>query len=96
MCLQVIDEGPGIPPDALERIFDKFYRLHGPDHQPAGTGLGLSICRGFVRAMGGDITAANRQDRSGAVFTISLPTSDAAPSPGEGATQKPAGDKLAP
>jgi two-component system sensor histidine kinase KdpD len=94
VCLQVIDEGAGIAPDALERIFDKFYRLHGPDHQPPGTGLGLSICRGFVQAMGGTITAANRQDRSGAVFTISLPARDAAPPVGEMALRRPAEDKL--
>ncbi|HUB46190.1 MAG TPA: sensor histidine kinase KdpD [Acetobacteraceae bacterium] len=71
--LQVADEGPGIPPDDLERIFDKFYRGGGADHRRAGTGLGLSICRGFIEAMGGTITAANRTDRSGAVFTIALP-----------------------
>jgi two-component system sensor histidine kinase KdpD len=39
----------------------------------AGTGLGLAISRGFVEAMQGTITAANRADRSGAVFTIRLP-----------------------
>ncbi|MFW8696058.1 ATP-binding protein, partial [Mesorhizobium japonicum] len=38
-----------------------------------GTGLGLSICRGFVEAMGGTISAANRTDRPGAVFTIRMP-----------------------
>ncbi|HVC62745.1 MAG TPA: sensor histidine kinase KdpD [Acetobacteraceae bacterium] len=71
--LQVLDEGHGIPPADLERIFDKFYRAGGPDHRRAGTGLGLSICRGFIEAMGGTIAAANRTDRSGAVFTIALP-----------------------
>ena len=45
----------------------------GTDHRRAGTGLGLSICRGFIEAMGGTITAANRTDRSGAVFTVALP-----------------------
>ena len=39
----------------------------------AGTGLGLAISRGFVEAMDGTITAANRTDRTGAVFTIRLP-----------------------
>jgi two-component system sensor histidine kinase KdpD len=39
----------------------------------AGTGLGLAIARGFVEAMGGTLTAGNRQDRSGAVFTLLLP-----------------------
>jgi two-component system, OmpR family, sensor histidine kinase KdpD len=71
--LQVLDEGHGIPPADLERIFAKFYRAGGPDHRRAGTGLGLSICRGFIEAMGGTITAANRTDASGAVFTIALP-----------------------
>ncbi len=75
ILLQVMDEGAGIPPEALERVFDKFYRVRGADRQRAGTGLGLAVCRGFVEAMGGSIVAANRQDRSGAVFTLALPVS---------------------
>ncbi len=71
--LQVIDEGEGIPPRDRERIFDKFYRVHVGDNRRVGTGLGLAICRGFVEAMGGSITADNRQDRRGAVFTITFP-----------------------
>jgi two-component system sensor histidine kinase KdpD len=73
VCLQVIDEGGGIPPGDLERIFDKFYRVQKGDQVRAGTGLGLAISRGFVEALHGTITAANRADRSGAVFTIRLP-----------------------
>ncbi|MBV9749770.1 MAG: sensor histidine kinase KdpD [Acetobacteraceae bacterium] len=71
--LRILDEGDGLPPADLERIFDKFYRAGGADRGRAGTGLGLAICRGFVEAMGGTITAANRTDRPGAAFTISLP-----------------------
>jgi two-component system, OmpR family, sensor histidine kinase KdpD len=71
--LRVIDEGDGIPPKDLEQIFDKFYRAQKGDQVRAGTGLGLAISRGFVDAMHGSITAANRTDRSGAVFTIRLP-----------------------
>jgi two-component system sensor histidine kinase KdpD len=71
--LQIMDEGGGIPPVDLERIFDKFYRVRKADHVRAGTGLGLAISRGFVEAMNGTITAANRTDRAGAVFTITLP-----------------------
>jgi two-component system sensor histidine kinase KdpD len=71
--LQVIDEGPGIPPADLDRIFDKFYRVRAADRQRAGTGLGLAVCRGFVEAMGGSVVAANRQERHGAVFAITLP-----------------------
>jgi two-component system sensor histidine kinase KdpD len=71
--LQVLDEGSGIPPGDLEHIFDKFYRAQKADQVRAGTGLGLAISRGFVEAMDGTIVAANRTDRSGAVFTIRLP-----------------------
>jgi two-component system sensor histidine kinase KdpD len=71
--LQVLDEGPGIPPADLERVFDTFYRVRKTDHVLAGTGLGLSICRGFIEAMGGTISAENRTDRSGSVFTIRMP-----------------------
>jgi two-component system sensor histidine kinase KdpD len=73
--LSVIDEGSGIAPSDLERIFDKFYRVHAQDRQRAGTGLGLAICRGFIEAMGGAIVAENRRDRSGAIFTLTLPVS---------------------
>jgi two-component system, OmpR family, sensor histidine kinase KdpD len=73
ICLEVLDEGDGIPPGDLERIFDKFYRVHAADRQRAGTGLGLAICRGFIEAMGGTILARNRTDRTGAAFTIALP-----------------------
>jgi two-component system sensor histidine kinase KdpD len=71
--IEVIDEGPGIPAADLERIFDKFYRVHAQDRQRAGTGLGLAVCRGFIGALGGTVSASNRSDRSGAVFTIRLP-----------------------
>ena len=78
--LQVLDEGQGIPPDEIERIFDKFYRVQKVDRVRAGTGLGLAISRGFIEAMKGTIVAANRTDRSGAVFTITLPVpADVAP-----------------
>jgi two-component system sensor histidine kinase KdpD len=73
VLLQVADEGEGIPPTELESVFDKFYRVQKGDHVRPGTGLGLAISRGFVEAMHGRITAANRGDRSGAVLTIRLP-----------------------
>ncbi|HME22029.1 MAG TPA: sensor histidine kinase KdpD [Acetobacteraceae bacterium] len=73
VVVQVLDEGPGIPPADLERVFDKFYRAGGADRRRAGTGLGLAICRGFIESMNGSITASNRTDRSGAVFTMTLP-----------------------
>ncbi|MFY9762526.1 MAG: sensor histidine kinase KdpD [Xanthobacteraceae bacterium] len=73
VSLRVIDEGSGIPPADIEHIFDKFYRAQKTDQVRAGTGLGLAISRGFVEAMYGTIVAANRSDRSGAMFTINLP-----------------------
>ncbi len=72
-CLQILDEGRGIADDDAERIFEKFYRASKGDRVRAGTGLGLAISRGFVEAMGGTISAGNRSDRQGAVFTIRLP-----------------------
>lgn len=73
IAVRVSDEGPGIPPDQLERIFDRFVRVESGDRRRAGTGLGLAICRGFAEAMGAEITAANRTDRQGAVFTLRFP-----------------------
>jgi two-component system, OmpR family, sensor histidine kinase KdpD len=73
VSLQVIDEGDGIPSAELDSVFDKFYRAQKGDHVRPGTGLGLAISRGFVEAMHGTISAANRTDRSGAVLTIRLP-----------------------
>ncbi|MEH2532057.1 two-component system sensor histidine kinase KdpD [Bradyrhizobium sp. AZCC 1588] len=76
VLLQILDEGSGIPPAEVESVFDKFYRAQKGDHVRAGTGLGLAISRGFVEAMHGTISAANRADRSGAIITIRLPVPD--------------------
>lgn len=73
VTLRVLDEGPGIPQEDRERVFDKFYRVHKGDHVRAGTGLGLAICRGFLEAMGGTIEVSGRPDGPGAVFTLRLP-----------------------
>ncbi|MBN9041477.1 MAG: two-component sensor histidine kinase [Rhizobiales bacterium 62-47] len=73
VVLQIADEGEGIPSGELESVFDKFYRVQKGDHVRPGTGLGLAISRGFVEAMHGTISAANRSDRRGAVLTIRLP-----------------------
>jgi two-component system sensor histidine kinase KdpD len=70
VVLMVRDEGPGIPAEELQRVFDKFYRIREGDRSRSGTGLGLAICRGFVEAMGGRIYARNRTDHSGAEFVI--------------------------
>jgi two-component system, OmpR family, sensor histidine kinase KdpD len=74
VALTVADEGPGLAPGDVARIFEKFYRgADAGDRRRAGTGLGLAICRGFAEALGGTIAAANRTDRPGAVFTITFP-----------------------
>ncbi|MET3614148.1 two-component system sensor histidine kinase KdpD [Rhizobium aquaticum] len=57
VIISVTDLGKGIPPEELERVFEKFYRRGKSDGRAPGTGLGLSIARGFVEAMGGTIRA---------------------------------------
>jgi two-component system, OmpR family, sensor histidine kinase KdpD len=71
--LRIFDEGDGIPEKELSHLFEKFYRVDTGDRKPQGTGLGLAICRGFLHAMGGSISACNRRDRNGAVFTLRFP-----------------------
>ncbi len=57
----VEDDGPGVPPDQLERVFDPFYRVEDSrNRETGGTGLGLPIARNIFRAHGGDVTLANR------------------------------------
>jgi len=69
--LQVDDHGPGIKPEDLPRIFERFWRA---DDAPAGgTGLGLAIARWIVEQHGGSIGAFNRPD-GGASFRVRLPT----------------------
>ena len=73
VTLSVCDAGPGLPASALERIFDKFYRVDGSDSQTAyGYGLGLYICRRLVEAHGGRIWAENLRG-GGAIFSFTLP-----------------------
>lgn len=74
VSITVLDEGAGIPDVDLERIFDRFYRAQSAEALATGNGLGLVICRGFLAVMAGTIEASNRDDRSGAAFTITLPT----------------------
>jgi two-component system sensor histidine kinase KdpD len=77
--IAVTDDGVGIPPEALEKVFDKFYRVAGSDVRTPGTGLGLSICAGLVRAMGGSIRAESPiAKHRGTRVQISLPASERA------------------
>jgi two-component system, OmpR family, sensor histidine kinase KdpD len=70
LLISVSDRGPGIPPEATERLFEKFYR--GDDRKTGGLGLGLSIARGLIEAHGGRLMVENR-DGGGARFVIRLP-----------------------
>jgi two-component system phosphate regulon sensor histidine kinase PhoR len=76
IIITVADDGPGIPPNDLTRIFERFYRVdksrtrEGKD--PGGTGLGLSIVKHLVELHGGRVSAANRHGH-GAIFTVELP-----------------------
>lgn len=69
--MAVADRGVGVPPEDLERIFDKFYRVPRPA-EVSGTGLGLAICQGIVEAHGGRIWAQNRAG-GGTIVTLALP-----------------------
>jgi two-component system, OmpR family, sensor histidine kinase KdpD len=68
--VQVSNQGPQVPPEDQERIFDKFYRITAAD-RVTGTGLGLSICKGIIEAHGGRIWAENVPD--GLAFNFTFP-----------------------
>ena len=70
--LSIGDRGPGIPPEELQLIFDKFAQSTATKTKAGGTGLGLSICREIIAAHHGRIGAANRSD-GGARFWFELP-----------------------
>lgn len=70
MHVQVSNQGPQVPSEHLERIFDKFYRITAAD-KVTGTGLGLSICKGIIEAHGGHIWAENVSD--GLAFNFIIP-----------------------
>jgi len=67
--LEVSDEGPGVPPDERDKIFEPFYRVRPRDR---GTGLGLSLVDDIVRRHGGHVTVADAPE-GGALFRVSLP-----------------------
>ncbi|MDQ4099479.1 MAG: ATP-binding protein [Chloroflexota bacterium] len=68
--LIVADDGPGIPPNELEAVFERFHRLQAGG--PNGSGLGLAIARGLVELHGGQVWAESRPD-SGSAFHVALP-----------------------
>lgn len=70
--IEVSDEGPGIPVEERNRIFDMFFSVSRGDRAPKGTGLGLSICRGMVGAHGGSVEALTREG-GGTILRVTLP-----------------------
>ncbi|WP_137128717.1 sensor histidine kinase KdpD [Rhizobium sp. FY34] len=79
VLISVTDMGRGIPPEDLERVFDKFYRRGKPDGRAPGTGLGLSIARGFIDAMGGRIQAESPAlKKKGTRIVMRFPANDRA------------------
>ena len=75
VLLTIHDTGPGIPPDALPHLFERFYRADPSCNRlEGGTGLGLAIARQLAEAHGGALVASNRP-QGGAVFTLTLPVS---------------------
>jgi signal transduction histidine kinase len=68
--IRIADEGPGIPPESIERVFDRFYRVSETDIP--GSGLGLAIVRAAADRAGMTVTLDNRRDRSGIEASIHL------------------------
>jgi PAS domain S-box-containing protein len=74
LAVEVEDTGQGIPPEAMERIFEPFAQVEGGHtRRTGGTGLGLTISRRFARLMGGDLTVTSELGR-GSCFVLWLPT----------------------
>jgi signal transduction histidine kinase len=73
--LTVEDDGPGVPDDALQRLFDKFYRVPGQRASRHGTGIGLAVVHGLVEAMGGTV-AARRSELGGLAIDVDLPRAE--------------------
>jgi signal transduction histidine kinase len=72
--IDVEDHGPGIPPEHLPRLFERFFRVPGTQQNVRGTGLGLHICRKIVEAHGGEIGVGSRTGQ-GTRFFFTLPIS---------------------
>ncbi len=77
LVISVADNGPGIPPDHLNAVFDRFHQVgHTLTDKPAGTGLGLAICRSIVEHLGGRIWVESSPG-NGAIFRFTVPVAAA-------------------
>jgi signal transduction histidine kinase len=74
--IRVRDDGLGIPPEDLQRIFDEFARVARPDGDPGGLGIGLAVVRNIVRLHGGTVTAHSDGLGKGSTFEVRLPRGD--------------------
>lgn len=72
VTVQVVDEGPGVPDDQVERIFERFYQVNASRSGGEGTGLGLAICKHIVEAHGGHIWAVGQGQTKGGKFLFTL------------------------
>ena len=78
--IRIEDSGPGVPPDFLPRIFERFTQADGSStRKHGGLGLGLAIVRHLVELHGGTVSASNRDVNGGAVLTVALPAMEPAP-----------------
>jgi two-component system, OmpR family, sensor histidine kinase BaeS len=73
--IEVSDEGPGVPPEHLDQIFERFYRVDAArESRAGGAGLGLAIARSIVELHGGSIRARPAARSSGCCITLDLPS----------------------
>jgi signal transduction histidine kinase len=72
--VRIEDSGPGVPPEFLPHIFERFSQADGSStRKHGGLGLGLAIVRHLVEIHGGTVSATNREAESGAILTVRLP-----------------------
>ncbi|MEE2001353.1 sensor histidine kinase KdpD [Alkalimonas sp. MEB108] len=76
LLLQVLDQGPGVPEQDREHIFDMFFVVASGDSKKSNTGMGLAICKGMIGAHGGTVRVRENLSGKGACFELSLPLNE--------------------
>ncbi|MBP8265554.1 MAG: sensor histidine kinase, partial [Zoogloea sp.] len=79
LLIEVEDSGPGIPPEARQRVFERFFRL--PAASRPGSGLGLAIVREIAHGAGGEVEILDPPSGHGALLQVSLPAGNATATP---------------
>ena len=96
VIVRIVDRGPGIPPEQLERVFEPFYRAGEPGGEHRGSGLGLAIARGFAEANDGSLRVESLPGQ-GATFVFEFPLDGAAEEAGaEAVPEELLGEQVAP